>query len=266
MTKRAHDVERRVRGSKSRRSDTGRVHPPALRAISRRRGRSRVRSLRTAYCKSRIRPLREAPAHRRPPARTRWRQQSAAVALSVTVHASQDGCARNVPASPGDSANSRAPPSHGRRSSRTRRRALKRLPGLLRTVSSKRRASLEPRRHDAAPSRRSSTRRALALLRSPWPRRQVPGTRRRSAGSTRQRVQERRDLALLPPLSERRRTLSHARVLARIREAMPGADPDTEAQLRRALDLTNATCDAQRIRPPRSWPAIRAAGPACGGA
>jgi hypothetical protein len=82
-----------------------------------------------------------------------------------------------------------------------------------------------------------------------------------------QRVQERRDLALLLYYpNEEAHSRAREAVLARIREAMLAVDPDTEAQLQRALDLTNATYDAQRTRLQKLWPAARASGPASGGA
>jgi hypothetical protein len=82
-----------------------------------------------------------------------------------------------------------------------------------------------------------------------------------------QRVQGRRDLALLLYYpNEDAHSRAREAVPARIREAMPGADPDTEAQLQRALDLTNATYDAQRIRLQKLWPVPRASGPASSGA
>jgi hypothetical protein len=73
-----------------------------------------------------------------------------------------------------------------------------------------------------------------------------------------QRVQERRDLALLLYYpNEEAHSRAREAVLARIREAMLAADLDTEAQLQRAFDLTNATYDAQRIRLVKLWPATR---------
>lgn len=78
--------------------------------------------------------------------------------------------------------------------------------------------------------------------------------------STRQelRAQERRDLALLLYYpNEEAHSRAREAVLTRIREAMLAADLDTEARLQRALDLTNATYDAQRIRLLKLWPATR---------
>jgi hypothetical protein len=78
--------------------------------------------------------------------------------------------------------------------------------------------------------------------------------------STRQelRVQERRDLALLLYYpNEEAHSRAREAVLTRIREAMLAADLDTEARLQHALDLTNATYDAQRIRLLKLWPAAR---------
>ncbi len=75
-----------------------------------------------------------------------------------------------------------------------------------------------------------------------------------------QRIEDRRDLALLlyyPNAEAHLRARDAA--LTRIREAMRGADPDSEGQLQRALELTNASYDAQRIRLQKFWPAARAA-------
>jgi len=83
--------------------------------------------------------------------------------------------------------------------------------------------------------------------------------------STRQepRIQERRDLALLLYYpNEEAHSRAREAVLARIREAILSADRVADAQLQRALDLTNATYDAQRIRLQKLWPAARPSGPA----